>query len=91
MNFWGAWVAQLVKHLTLDFGSGHDLTVCGIKPRVGLYADGVGPAWDSFSSVLFVPPPLLTLGLSLKINQLFKNMNLLTFLPLYVTHIVWLL
>ena len=23
----GAWVAQLVKHLTLDFGSGHDLRV----------------------------------------------------------------
>ena len=23
----GAWVAQLVKHLTLDFGLGHDLTV----------------------------------------------------------------
>ena len=23
----GAWVAQSVKHLTLDFSSGHDLTV----------------------------------------------------------------
>ena len=23
----GAWMAQLVKHLTLDFGSGHDLTL----------------------------------------------------------------
>ena len=29
----GTWVAQLVKHLTLDFSSGHDLKVCGIKPR----------------------------------------------------------
>ena len=26
-KFRGAWVAQLVKHLTLDFGSGHDLRV----------------------------------------------------------------
>ena len=24
---WGAWVAQSVKRPTLDFGSGHDLTV----------------------------------------------------------------
>ena len=24
---WGTWVAQLVKHLTLGFGSGHALTV----------------------------------------------------------------
>ena len=30
----GAWVAQLVKGLTLDFSSGHDLTVPGIKPHV---------------------------------------------------------
>ena len=30
LNFWlgVAWVGQLVKHLTLDFGSGHDLMVC---------------------------------------------------------------
>ena len=33
---WGAWVAQLVKWTTLDFGSGHDLTVHGIEPYVGL-------------------------------------------------------
>ena len=33
---WGAWVAQSVEYLTLDFGSGHDLTVCEIKPPVGL-------------------------------------------------------
>ena len=24
---WGAWVAQIVEHLTLDFGSGRDLKV----------------------------------------------------------------
>ena len=28
----GAWVAQLIKHLTLDFGSGHDLGVVRLSP-----------------------------------------------------------
>ena len=28
-------VAQLVKHPTLDFGSGHGLMVCGIQPASG--------------------------------------------------------
>ena len=32
---WGAWVAQLVKQPTLDFGSGHDLTVREIEPLIG--------------------------------------------------------
>ena len=32
----GTWVAQLVKHPTLDFSSGHDLTVCGIEPCIRL-------------------------------------------------------
>jgi len=26
---WDAWVAQSVKHPTLDFGSGHDLRIVG--------------------------------------------------------------
>ena len=43
--------AQSVKHLTLGFGSGHDLTVHGIKPRVRLCADSVRP-WDSLSPSL---------------------------------------
>ena len=30
--FRGAWVAQSVKHLTLDFGSGHDPRVVGSSP-----------------------------------------------------------
>ena len=38
-NVWGAWVAQWVKRLTLDFGSSHDLTVHGIETHVGLCAD----------------------------------------------------
>ena len=32
-------VAQLVKRLTLDFGSGHDLTLREFEPRIGLHAD----------------------------------------------------
>ena len=34
--FRGAWVVQQVKYLILDFGSGHDLTVRGIKHRAYL-------------------------------------------------------
>ena len=30
-----------------DFGSGHDLTVCGFEPRVWLCTDSVEPAGDS--------------------------------------------
>ena len=53
----GTWVAQLVKRLTLDFSSGHDLTVREIEPRVGLCADTVEPAWDSRSFPLSLPLP----------------------------------
>ena len=45
----GAWVVQLVKHLTLGFGSGCDLTVCGFEPHLGLCTGSVEPAWDSVS------------------------------------------
>ena len=38
----GAWMAQLVKRLTLGFSLGHDLTVCEFKSCVGLH-------WDSLS------------------------------------------
>ena len=31
----GGWMAQLVKCLTLDFCSGHDLTVRELEPRCG--------------------------------------------------------
>ena len=29
---WGTWVAQLIKHPTLGFGSGPDLRVVGLGP-----------------------------------------------------------
>ena len=45
----GAWVAQSVRGRTLDFSSGHDLTVRGFKPSVRLCIDSVEPAWDSLS------------------------------------------
>ena len=37
-------MAQSVERPTLGFGSGHDLTVRGFKPRVGLCADSMEPA-----------------------------------------------
>ena len=65
-------MAQSVKPLALDFGSGYDLTICGFKPHIRLFTDRVESAWDSLS----VPPPLmlsLSLSLSLKINKLKKQ------------------
>ena len=59
-----AWVAQLIKHLTLDFSSGHDLMVHGFKSHIRLCADSVGPAWD-FLSPFLSAPLLLVLSLSL--------------------------
>lgn len=35
-NFWGAWVAQIGKHLTLDFTSGHNLRVMKLSHWWGL-------------------------------------------------------
>ena len=61
----GAWMAHLVKSPTLDFGSGHDPMVCEFKPRIGLCADSVKPAWDFLSLPLSAPPlPVLPLSLS---------------------------
>ena len=56
----GAWVAQSVKHPTLGFSLGHELTVCEFKPYLGLCADSAEPAWDSlsFSLSLSLPPSL---------------------------------
>ena len=49
-------MAQSVKRLTLDFGSGHDLTVCEFEPQVRLSSDSVEPAWDPLSLSLSAPP-----------------------------------
>ena len=45
-------MAQSVKHLALDFDSGHDVTFSEMEPHVRLYTDSVGPAWDSLSASL---------------------------------------
>ena len=50
-------MAQSVKHLTLDIGSAHDLTVCETEPHVGLCSDSMEPAWDSVSLSLSLPLP----------------------------------
>ena len=63
-------MAQFVKHLTLDFGSGHDLAVCEFKLFVGLRAGSEEPAWDSLSPFHSAPPLLIhALSLSVKINK----------------------
>ena len=44
-------MVQLVELLTLDFGSGHDLTVRGIKS----HSVSTEPTWDSLSPLLSAP------------------------------------
>ena len=51
----GAWVAHLVKCLTLDLGSGPHLSVPEIMPLIGLRVGNVDPAWDSLSLSLPLP------------------------------------
>ena len=65
-------MAQSVKSLTFGFGSGRDLLVCGMEPRVRLCAGSLEPAWDSLSPS-FSAPPCLSLFLSHthKINKTF--------------------
>ena len=60
-------MAQAVKRLSLDFGSGHDLTTREFETRVGLCADSAETAWDSLSPSLSGPPSFV-LSLS-KINK----------------------
>ena len=64
---WGTWVTQSVE--PLDISSGHDLTVCGLKPRIGLCVDrsllGILPLSLSLCpSLAFVHPLFLSLSLS---------------------------
>ena len=46
---WGTWAIQPVKHLTLDFSSGHDLMVCEFEPYIRLCTSSIEPAWNSLS------------------------------------------
>ena len=62
----GTRVAQSIQLPTLDFSSGHVLTVREFKAHVRHCTDSVKPAWDSVS---LSTPPLLVLSPSLKINK----------------------
>ena len=55
---WGTWVAQSVEYL---LQLGHDLTVPGFEPIVGLCADSseLEPALDSVSPSLSASPQLM--------------------------------
>ena len=60
----GARVAQSIE--LSDFGSGHDLTVGGFEPHVGLYADSSEPgAFFGFCVSLSPCSPLPPFALSL--------------------------
>ena len=64
---WAAWVAQLVKRLTLDLSSGPDLTVREFEPGFRLHLQV-----QSLLGVLSPPssaPSPLVLSLSLKISK----------------------
>ena len=50
-------MAQSVKCPTLDFGSGHDLTIREFEPHSRVCTDSTEPAWDSVSLSLD-PSPL---------------------------------
>ena len=71
---WGAWVSQSVKHLTPDFGSGHDLTVRELEPCVQLCTECGACLGFCLPFSLSLP---CSLSLSLKINTI-KKINLKT-------------
>ena len=64
-------MAQLVKCLTLDFDSGHDLTADETESRIRLCADRAGPAW--ILCLPLCPSSAHMLFLSKYINKHLKN------------------
>ena len=60
-------MAQLVKRPTLDFGSGHSLTVHEFEPHIRLCADSMEPAYDPLSLSLSL---FLSLSLSLRNKEI---------------------
>ena len=77
---WGAWVALSVEHLTVDFSSGHDLTVLWLQALLRALHCSSEPAWDFPLSA----PPLLTLSLSLKNKTKQKKHSYMYFLGMDV-------
>ena len=78
---------QLVKLLTLDFGSGLDLRVPEFEPGIGLCIDSAEPDQVSFS---LSAPPLLSLPSCLKKRKRSRWTvtwcNILKLQPLQVFH-----
>ena len=62
LEYGGTWVAQSVEHPTLDFGSGHDLTVLRIEPSIRLCADNTELARDPLSLLLSLSLCMLSLS-----------------------------
>ena len=59
-----------------DFGPGHDLTVRGFEPHVGLYDDSLETVSDSVSPSLCLCPSLtVSLSLSVKNKETLKNLK----------------
>ena len=73
----------MVKHLTLGFVSGHDVTVPGFKPRFRLQAGRAEPAWGSLSLLSLLLPH------HLKINKSTYKSSLTSFVV--STNISWVL
>ena len=48
---------QSVKHLTLHFSTGHDLTVHGFQPYIRFHTDNMETACNSHSPFLSLPLP----------------------------------
>ena len=67
-------MTQSVKHPTLDFGSGHDSTIHGFEPHVGLCTDSAKPAWGFLSPSSSAPlPHSLSLSLMVENAENLKN------------------
>ena len=81
-------MAQLVKHLTLGFGSGHDLTVPEFELCVGPVLT-VQSLLGFLSLFPFLPPLLLSFSLSqnkeinLKLKNFFSVLSFMTFVNTY--------
>ena len=73
----GSWVGESVKHLTLNFGLGHDLMVCEFEPHIRVCVGSSEPL-GFFLPLSLCPLPLLVLSLSLKIEN---NLKKFTFYP----------
>ena len=69
------WVAQSVKRLT---GSGHDLTVHELEPRVRLCADSSEPGVCFGFCVSSLSAPLHSLSLSLPLSKIKKTLTTTT-------------